>query len=841
MDSFDLREWIGFRQAGGCLNQPAYIDQVTIDSRRIDSPHSLFIALKGQHQDGHQYVIDAAQAGAKYALVSTAWNPPQCPNSLILLAVPDPLKALQEIAKSYRLQLPLKIIGLTGSFGKTMIKDLLTLLLHSHKKVIASPESFNSQIGVPLSLLTLSKQHELAIIETAISQKGEMDLLADLVRPDYTILTPIGKKHLPTLQDLQTIAQETLKLVNLTSASGWALLPQSITEIVSLELPCPYYFWDKEHRQLPHAFYKTSEKMMPAPYSIFFPNQTNFEGTVSTGYAYFLNLLNMAIKAAWLLEIPASSIKTVLKEYQLETMRTEIWRNQVGATFINDPYSADLQSIYQALRHMQQIASMEQRKVFVFGGLRKQAENCESDYRAIGKALNTAQLQRLVLFGDKPFNPLIEELKAASPSLTIQTFENRIDALNAIYHTLQPHDCVLIKGDKKIPLEKLTEIFNEGLNHNQCLINLAAIRTNLLTLQKKLPPLTRIMVIIKALAYGTDAIRIAKFLATCEIDILGVSYVDEAIILRRNGVQQAIFSIHAAIYEVAKVVKWDIEVGVSDRFFLESLAEEAQKQHKCIKVHLHIDTGMARFGCRPEEALDLASFIMQCPYLILEGMMTHFACAEDPQQDTFTRTQIQRFDEVIRLLKSHQIEAQWLHAANSSGAIRFHLPQYNMVRIGLAAYGLYASEAVKISVDLRLALSLTSRVVGINICKRGETISYGRSYRIEKDQQIIAVLPIGYFDGLHRHYSHQAAVMIRGKKAPMVGKICMDYMMVDVTEIPQVRIGDTVLIFGEDELGQYLSPEDLALQGNSIIHELITCLGPRIQRIFIYEEGDQIR
>jgi alanine racemase len=345
------------------------------------------------------------------------------------------------------------------------------------------------------------------------------------------------------------------------------------------------------------------------------------------------------------------------------------------------------------------------------------------------------------------------------------------------------------------------------------------------------------MVMVKALAYGTDEIRIAKYLETCAVDILGVSYVDEGVALKRAGISQAIFVINAAIYEAAKAVKWGLEIGVSDKALIESVAGEAIRQNRKIKVHLHVDTGMGRFGCRVEDVLALSKLIVDSPSLEFEGIMTHFPCADDPAQDQFTQSQAKSFEEVIEELKKHGINPRWSHASNSSGSLRFNFPQFNMVRIGLAVYGLYSSQATKEVLELRLALSLTSRIVGINVCKMGESISYGRSYRVERDKQRIAVLPIGYFDGLHRNYSGKGVVIIRGQKAPMIGKICMDFMMVDVTDIPNAAPGDSVLIFGEDEYGHYLSPEELATRGDSIIHELITCLGPRIQRIFVHEEA----
>lgn len=841
MDSFDLRQWPSFASTGGNLAEPAIVGQIVIDSRRIYSSHTLFVALKGEKEDGHHYLQQAAQAGAKYALISHQWQSSSHLNGMQLLRVANPLKAFQEIAKAYRLQLPVKIIGVAGSFGKTMLKDLLYELLSQEKKAAASPESFNSQIGVPLSLLTLRREHEIAVIEAAISHKQEMDILADLIQPDYSILTPIGKKHLSTLEDLPTLAQEMMRLILATSQRGWSLLPtDSLIHSYQMQVKGTVYKWDAPFSHLPHAVPIHQAYTLPAPYKVSFPNGEEYEGTMTNGFSYFLNLINIAIKAAWLSGISVSSIQKVLSHYQLEPMRTEIWKSPIGSTFINDMYCSDPQSVDLALCHFN-YAAPRHRKIFLFGGMRLSSSHREADYKRVGQALAKTELDQVILFGSKSFTPLIEELHRSTPRPEVNICSDYHEAITLLRSTIKSEDIVLIKGEKKIPLDSIIECFNDSVNNNQCVINLAAIQANIKTLRKKLPSHTRMMVIVKALAYGTDDIRIAKFLATCGVDILGVSYVDEAVALRRAGVDQALFSINAAIYEAAKVVKWNLEVGVSDASLIQALSQEAEKQKKNVKVHLHVNTGMNRFGCRPEEALQLALLIKNSPYLILEGILTHFACADDPIEDSFTLSQSACFDQVIQELHNHGLHPHWKHAANSSATIRFSFSQYNMVRIGLAIYGLYVSESSREALDLRLALSLTSRIVGINVCKRGETVSYGRRYQIQRDSQRIAVLPIGYFDGLHRHYSGKAYVLIRGQKAPMVGNICMDYMMVDVTDIPQAAVGDKVLFFGEDEFGQYLSPEDLATSGNSIVHELITCLGPRIQRIFVHEEGHQVR
>lgn len=846
MDPFDLRLWPGFTTAGGNPASPAIIDQVAIDSRRIDSKHSLFVPLIGEHFDGHQFIIQAAQSGARYVLAHKDWQLPNLshlPPSLTILRVDNTLHALQEIAQEYRQQLNCTLIGIAGSYGKTMVKDLLQQLIATTKLVAASPESFNSQIGAALSLFTINKKHDIALIEAGISKKHEMDRLAAMIKPDNVIITHIGKKHLATLGNMETIAEEMAKLAIPLPEERWVLFPNnSLLAPYHVKFQASPYFWNESGATsiLPHATPLDKEHGTFMPYRIDFPDGTQHTGQTSFGFYYFLDLINIAVKAAWLLKVPSNEIRKILSVYTPEPMRTEIWRSPTGTTFINDTYCSDPQSVDRSLHYLKQIASSG-RKVFVFGGMRDKHQHIEADYRHIGKMVNHAKVDLLMLVGPHQFDSMIKEVNKSSTPPEIETCATLQDAINKMHSWVGQEDVVLIKGEKKESLDVLTEAFNDSICTNQCLINLAAIESNINTIRKKLAHNTRIMVMVKALAYGTNDVRMGRFLGTCGIDIFGVSYVDEGVALKRAGITQAIFVLNAAIYEAAKVVKWDLEVGVSEKGLIQAIAQAAAQNNKKIKVHLHVDTGMSRFGCRQEDALELAQYIQSFPSLILEGIMTHFACSDDPSQDAFTLAQAKCLEDVVKQVRDNGISVPWCHAANSGGVLRFDFPQFNMVRIGLAVYGLYPSEAAKKSMDLRLAISLVSRIVGINSCREGETISYGRSYRVQRNHQRIAVLPIGYFDGLHRNYSGRASVIIRGKKAPMVGKICMDFMMVDICDIPNAAIGDSVLIFGEDEYGQYLSPEELATSGDSIVHELITCLGPRIQRIFIHEEAHQLR
>jgi len=838
MEPFDLRLCPFFKAAGGDLSQPAIIEHVAIDSRRIFSPQTLFVALPGHNHDGHAFVKQAVQAGAKFALVNKTWRANSAEQAIQLLRVDSPLKAFQEIAKTYRQQRKnCKMIAIGGSHGKTMLKDLLENLLAKKYRVAASPESFNSQIGVPLSLLKIRDSHEIALIEAGFSMPNEMDALVDMIEPTHVILTSVAEKHLDSLNTFEKVIEETAKLLQPVPPNHWALISSHTPLTPYLQtFAGTLIYWDLPNSTLAHASSLKQQTQKKIPYKVQFSDQSIFQGEITQGYYYFLDLVNMASKAAQLLGISSEAITAELKQFTLEPTRTEIWKTSTNSLFINAPYCSDPQSIDQALGRLKQLAFSNERKVFIFGGMKGYSSQRQFEYRRIGQAICAAGVSQLMLVGEHAFEPLIEEIKSCCPDMRLSYFSSYTDALKELRQTAA-EQAILIKGDRKLSFDVLTETFNDSLCLNQSLINLATIESNLKLIRQKLPAETRVMIMVKAFAYGTEDVQMAKFLSMCQIDILGVSYIDEAISLRRAGINQSLFSLNASIFEIPKIILWNIEIGVGDLKFISALIKETNAQKKSVKVHLHVDTGMNRFGCRTEDALELAQLIHAAPFVHLEGIMTHFACAEDPAHDSFTHQQIKKFDQVIAQLIENGIPIPWKHAANSSGMARFTLPQYNMVRIGLALYGLCSSPAVDQALKLKLALSLVSRLVGINLCKEGETISYGRNYVVEKPLQRIGVLPIGYFDGLHRTYSGKGWVLVHGQKAPMVGNICMDFMMIDLTHIPEAEVGDPVLIFGEDEHGNYLSPEELAAQGDSIVHELVTCIGPRIPRIFIHEES----
>lgn len=367
----------------------------------------------------------------------------------------------------------------------------------------------------------------------------------------------------------------------------------------------------------------------------------------------------------------------------------------------------------------------------------------------------------------------------------------------------------------------------------RCTINLNAVRYNIELLRDFLPPQTRLMPILKADAYGTNALQMATFLQSCDVDIVGVAHVDEGITLKENVPNLEVFCLHAAPYEAERAVAHSLQLGVGSSATLKAISNAAKQTNKQAAVHLHADTGMSRLGCRPEEALALATAAESDPHLALEGVMTHFAAADNSEHDPFTLNQAHAFSDIIKQLEQHGISPPWRHAANTSAVMRFCFRGFNMVRVGLALYGLVRHAEPPIADQLKLALTLTTKITAINVCMQGETVSYGRRWSAKQDFTRIAILPIGYHDGLHRHYSNRGHVLIRGKRLPIVGTVCMDYCMVDITTLPEAEVGDDVTLFGEDAYGNLLHPKEVAHSGETIVHELIACLGPRIQRIFV--------
>lgn len=373
------------------------------------------------------------------------------------------------------------------------------------------------------------------------------------------------------------------------------------------------------------------------------------------------------------------------------------------------------------------------------------------------------------------------------------------------------------------------------LPYNRLTIDLSAIRKNLTVLRDLLPKTGRIMPMMKASAYGTNAPKLIAHLKKWGLSIVGVSHVAEGVFLREQGCNLSIFAIHAAAFEIPYIVENDLEVAVSDFAFCQQLDVQATLMKKKIKVHLHVNTGMHRFGCHHEKALELAIKISRLQNIELEGLMTHFVAAESSCFDDYSQDQITCFTNVYETLKKEGIDPPWVHGSNSAALLRFNLPFCNMARVGLATFGIYTTEEEKKGAALYPALTLKSCVIDLNECPEGSSVGYARTYIVKKGIEKIAILPIGYHDGIGLKYSGKGYCLIQGTQAPYVGRICMDFMMINVSNVEGVTIGDDALIFGKDQKGHELSVEQVAEFAKTNVRELLVSLGPRVERVFLEE------
>lgn len=806
MDPFCLTQWPLFASQKKTSSYWAYIDAVAIDSRRIYSPNTLFFALEGAQTDGHRFVEDALQKGAQYAIVKEGFSLPQFEERLIYTE--STLQALQSLASAYRNQLQTEITAIVGCCGKTMLKDLIQKI-HATTDVFTSPESFNSQLGVALSLLSVENRHKIAYIETAATRPTEMSRLMNMLKPTNVIITNLSRPRLTPI-DSQVINEI---IETAIQAPGWVIAEKS-----------------KETSTL-------ARKRDRAQKQTYFWNSTLFSPPEHLHEQYAIELSQIAMQVTKLAGCSLAAIEEVLATWQPQPLRTEVWKSASGITFINDPYCQDPMSFDLALRQIREYAAKDARdsqRTVVFGGT--SFIDRTDFHKAIARSIDSSYIQKAFIWPESLANKIGSSVVESSSS-----FE---EALRRAESTSSSGDVILVKGEEKYSPLELIRILENAPPNNLVIINLAAIQANLCAIKQHLQktnPETALMVMVKALAYGTDDVRVAKFLQSrCDISLLGVSYVSEGASLRHHGISCDIFSLHASVDEMERAAIHNIQVGVSSKEEIIAAGKAATKHSTTLKVHLHTDTGMKRLGCNVNEATALADLISKTPGLIFQGLFSHLTSADISDDDSFTLEQIRALESVYSQLKAASTAPKECHIANSSGALRFKLPFCTIARIGLAAYGIHSSTELLSNFPLRPAISLLSRIVGIHSVLPGESISYARAY-IAKQPMRIAVLPIGYFDGLHRSYGGKGYVLIRGKRAQMVGRICMDYMMVDVTEIPNAKIGDCALLFGENTDGSYISPEELATAGGSIVYELLSCLGPRIQRLFIYDESLRAR
>jgi Alr-MurF fusion protein len=861
----------GAPPAAGGAPQPI-AEAVAVDSRRMPR-RSLFVALRGRQADGHDFLGQAAANGAVAALVR-ADTPPA---GLATIAVDSPLAALQRLAAWYRRAHLGRVVAITGSNGKTIVKDALFAQLLGTFSTAASPGSFNSQLGVPLAVLAAAPGTAVAVFEAGISAPGEMAALREILAPDCGILTNVGLAHIAAFADRRHLAREKLSLFAAMTGSpaagtaataaaataatagselGWLLLPEDDALVAeeAAHLPCRLVGFPGDP-SLPRLIGRRVADEISRPpgppggsgagfggeeLEVRFPSGAVRRLRVRTRSAEIVEDVLLAVGAAHLLGVPDERIAESLRDYVPPPTRLEVWRSPSGVVLVNDLVSADPISVRAALRTTSELAAGGGRKVFVFGGMRELGPGAAAEYAAIGALAGEYRFDALLLIdreggGGGELAATRDAYLAAHPRGQAAVLAD-VEAVRRRLRTLvAPGDTLLLKAPRHSGIAAAAVDLMEAMAPNRLIVDLGAVAGNIASYQRVCGPGTRILAMVKALAYGSELVRLSSWLSETGIDHLGVSTADEGVELRRAGIQLPILVTLPTPEEAAKLARFELLPAVYSFALVEPLAAAARAAlppGRRLAVHLKVDTGMHRVGVAPGEALPLARAVSATGALRVTGLMTHLASAEDPTADGDTRRQLALFDQARGELAAAGFGGLLCHAAATAAAARFPEARYDMVRLGLGLFGLYPSAAVASAIPLQLAVTLLSRIAEVRTLARGDRVGYGGTHTVTAERLRAGVLPLGYHDGIPWSLSNRGAVLVDGRPAPILGRISMDSMIVDLSAAPDAAAGSEALLFGVHH-GAVLRPEEVAAQAGTIPYEVLARLGPRVQRVYV--------
>jgi alanine racemase len=811
------------------------IDRICTDSRGA-APGALFVALKGQQTDGHRFLADAFRNGASAALVEkeklaqdhAAGSAPD--PAWPLIVVSDPLRALQALARWHRREYFQRVLAITGSNGKTIVKDALKSLL-ADRQVLASPGSYNSQLGLPLAVLSAEKPEPLAILEVGISAPGEMVVLEEIARPDYGILTNIGLAHVAAFGNRESIAQEKMKLFERIPQDGWLLLPshEPVLDAPAKKIECTIHRIGGQDQLLSLKPVSLSADGQVLELSV--SSQGNRSVTVKTRSPEIITDLHFAATAAHLLGVPLEEIAAAMENYAPTSTRMELWSSPQGIRIINDGYSSDPLSVHAALRSATLGASRSGRKMFAFAGMRELGSSSSREHAQVGAQAAECGFSHLFLVGTGELATTAEGYKRVRPEGMVEQVKSADELKDRLLPLLRPGDTVLFKGPRNAGMVKAVRDLSGAIAQRCLWVNLAAIEGNVARFRRHCGGAVHIVAMLKAMAYGTELAQLGSWMSQLGIHHVGVSSANEGVTVRKTGADQEILVFLSEREDVDNLLTYRLTPVIYSAELVDSFIAALQGSGRTLDVHLKVDTGMHRLGVSPEIAVELANRIRASGVMRLTGVCTHFASAEDPASDDFTRQQIAAFNQVIARLKENGFNDLQIHAANTAGAIRFPEAHYNMVRIGLGLYGIYPSDAARKLIDLELAVGVTSRITSIQAFAPGDTLGYNRTFTAKRRTKV-GIVPFGYDDGLPWQLSGAGQVLVEGRIAPIVGRISMDQMQIDISDIPDASIGAEVLLYGTHN-GHTLRPEQVSQMAGTIPYELLTRLGERVHRIYI--------
>ncbi len=810
---------IGARRIG---HSDASIGWILTDSRSLCFPEeTLFFALKTERNDGHRYINDLYRRGVRNFVVEDAPDDAatQYPETNFL-KVTSTLEALQRLAERHRDEFNIPIVGITGSNGKTMVKEWLYQLLSPQMVVTRSPKSYNSQTGVPLSVWLLNEQTQVGIFEAGISKPGEMDALRDIIQPTVGVLTSLGAAHQENFRTLEEKCLEKMQLFH----DAQVVVYDSDDDTVSRCMRKSGFSgekigWSMENSSAPMFFKSVKTNGTTTDIAYVF---RGIEGSYSLPFIDDASVKCSLACACVALHLGVAPDDLAARMSQLEpvAMRLEVKEGQHGCTIINDSYNSDVNSLDIALDFMCRRPDHKgRRRTLILSDIRQSGEQPEALYRKVSELATNRGIEKFIGIG--------QDIKSQAEKIQVADkyfFTDVPQFVKSEVFKALHDEVILIKGARSFGFDHITELLERKVHETILEVNLTAVVDNLNHYRSFLKPTTKMVCMVKADAYGAGAVEVAKTLQEHRVDYLAVAVADEGVTLRKNGITGNIMIMNPEMTAFKTMFDYDLEPEVYSFRLMDALIKAAEKEGITgYPVHMKIDTGMHRLGFDPKNDMnELINRLKHQSAIIPRSVFSHFVGSDSDGFDDFSAQQFALFDDASKKLQAAFDHKILRHMDNSAGIEHFPERQLDMCRLGLGLYGIDSRD----NHILNTVSTLKTTILQLRNVPKDETVGYSRKGKLSRDS-VIGAIPIGYADGLNRHLGNgRCYCLVNGKKAPYVGNICMDVAMIDVTGI-DCKEGDMVEIFGE-----HLPVTVLSDALETIPYEVLTSISNRVKKVY---------
>ena len=823
--SYTIEEISGIVSGKLFLKAPAEdrVADLLTDSRKINQANtSLFFAIKGERHDGNRFIPELFNQGVRNFIVTELTKELQS-ISANFIVVDDSLASLQKLTAAHRTRFEIPVIGITGSNGKTIVKEWIYQLLRSDKNIVRSPKSYNSQIGVPLSVWAMKEDNQLAIFEAGISLPGEMKKLEEIIHPTIGVFTNIGSAHDENFENEEQKIKEKLQLFpgveTLIYCKDYQNLEKEIAEFPFASTKIKLFAWSRRSKadlQVGRITRNGDETEIQAVYENNFINiRIPFIDDASIENSILCWSLLLAM------DYPHETIKERMFFLSPVAMRLEMKTGINNCSVINDSYNSDIGSLTIALDFLNQQKQHAKRTV-ILSDILQSGKNEENLYREVAALLQAKGVDQLIGIG--PAISRQQEIFNLPKKFYLSTED--------FLHDFSPVDfrdeTILLKGARLFGFEKISKTLQQKAHETVLEINLNALVHNLNYYRSRLKPETKIMAMVKATSYGSGSFEIANVLQFHHVDYLAVAYTDEGIELRKAGITLPVMIMNPEIMSFELMVRYKLEPEIYNFRLLNQLQESLKKHEgEPFKIHIKLDTGMHRLGFGEEDINELVVRLNNNRNIKVASIFSHLSSSDEAEHDGFTNIQIQRLKKMSDEISRNLTYPVMRHLLNSSGILRFNEAQLEMVRIGIGLYGF--SSTANEQQQLQQVATLKTTISQIRNVAAKETVGYNRKGKLKRDS-VVATVAIGYADGISRRLGNgNGKMMVNGKLAPIIGNVCMDMCMLDITDV-QAREGDEVIVFGSDY------PVNIMADAiGTIPYEVLVNVSQRVKRVYYQE------